>query len=63
MPLADWCPLDGYANPLLVTGAYLDAAARHGAAVHAFTPVTSIDPAPGGGYLVTAGGSGGPRRR
>ena len=50
--LADWCPLDGYANPLLVTGAYLDAAVRHGAGVHAFTPVTGVDPAPGGGYLV-----------
>jgi len=53
--LADWCPLDGYANPLLVTGAYLDAAVRHGARVHAFSPVTSVDPAPGGGYLVQAG--------
>jgi len=52
--LADWCALDGYANPLLVTSAYLDAAVRCGAAVHAFTPVTAV--ACGhGGYLVRAG--------
>jgi sarcosine oxidase subunit beta len=52
--MADWCDSDGYANPLLVTGAYLDAAARHGAAVHAFTPVTGIA-RQRAGYLVTAG--------
>ncbi len=54
--LADWCPLDGYANPLLVTGAYLDAAARLGAEVHAFSPVTAVNPGPRGGYQVTAAG-------
>jgi sarcosine oxidase, subunit beta len=53
--LADWCPLDGYANPLLATGAYLDAAVGHGARLHAFSPVTSVAPVPGGGYLVRAG--------
>ncbi|MGK5529656.1 NAD(P)/FAD-dependent oxidoreductase [Streptomyces sp. URMC 129] len=45
---ATWCPLDGYANPLLITPAYLRAAVRHGAEVHAFTPVTRIDRGPGG---------------
>jgi sarcosine oxidase, subunit beta len=52
--MADWCDADGYANPLLVTGAYLDAAARHGAGVHPFTPVTGIA-RQRAGYLVTAG--------
>lgn len=40
---ADWCDLDGYANPLLVTGAYLAAARRHSAQVFGFTPATGID--------------------
>jgi sarcosine oxidase, subunit beta len=52
--LADWCDADGYANPLLVTGAYLDAAARRGAAIHPFSPVTAIA-RQRDGYLVTAG--------
>ncbi|MBK3564206.1 FAD-binding oxidoreductase [Streptomyces sp. MBT62] len=39
---ASWCPLDGYANPLLITPAYLAAARRLGVEVHAFTPVTGI---------------------
>ena len=53
--LADWCPLDGYANPLLATGAYLDAATRHGAHIRPFSPVTSVKATTGGGYLVHAG--------
>lgn len=40
---AIYCPGDGYANPLLVTPAYLAAARRQGADIHAFTPVTRID--------------------
>jgi sarcosine oxidase subunit beta len=52
--LADWCPLDGYANPLLVTGAYLDAAARQGADVRPFSPVTEVA-GDRGGYLVSSG--------
>ncbi|MET7573211.1 FAD-dependent oxidoreductase [Streptomyces sp. NPDC005492] len=39
---ASWCPLDGYANPLLVTPAYLEAARRNGTELHPFTPVTAI---------------------
>lgn len=39
---AEWCADDGYANPLLVTPAYLRAAQRHGARIEAFSPVTSI---------------------
>lgn len=39
---ATWCPLDGYANPLLVTQAYLAAAQRHGALLRPFTPVTGL---------------------
>jgi len=35
------CPLDGYANPLLITP-LSDAARRLGAELRAFTPVTGI---------------------
>jgi len=49
--LADWCPVDGYANPLLVTGAYLDAAARNGVQVHVFSPVVGVA-RQGRGYIV-----------
>jgi sarcosine oxidase, subunit beta len=52
--MADWSGEDGYANPLLVTGAYLDAAVRHGATVRAFSPVTCVA-RQRAGYLVTAG--------
>jgi sarcosine oxidase, subunit beta len=52
--MADWSEADGYANPLLVTGAYLDAAVRHGATVRAFTPVTGVT-RQRTGFLVTAG--------
>lgn len=39
---ADFCPVDGYANPLLATPAYLAAAARFGARIFPFTPATGI---------------------
>lgn len=48
---ADWCALDGYANPLLVTPAYLRSARQHGASIEAFRPVTAIDRVDGG-YVV-----------
>ncbi|MEV6591026.1 NAD(P)/FAD-dependent oxidoreductase [Streptomyces acidicola] len=51
---ASWCPLDGYANPLLITPAYLAAARRHGAQLHPFTPVTGIQRI-GDGYKVRSG--------
>ncbi|HEY5836983.1 NAD(P)/FAD-dependent oxidoreductase [Streptomyces sp.] len=51
---ATWCPLDGYANPLLITPAYLDAARRRGAELHPFSPVTGISRA-GGEYQVRSG--------
>ncbi|WP_327406185.1 FAD-binding oxidoreductase [Streptomyces sp. NBC_01288] len=51
---ASWCPLDGYANPLLITPAYLTAARRLGVEVHAFTPVTGIQRV-GGDYKVLSG--------
>lgn len=51
---ADWCALDGYANPLLVTPAYLRAAQRHGASVYGFSPVTGITRA-GDSYVVSSG--------
>lgn len=51
---ADWCADDGYANPLLVTPAYLTSAARHGAAIHAFSPVTAIERSRHG-YVVHSG--------
>lgn len=49
---ADWCAEDGYANPLLVTPAYLTAARRHGAEVRAFSPVLKIHASPSGTYIV-----------
>ncbi|GAA2902517.1 FAD-dependent oxidoreductase [Streptosporangium fragile] len=52
---ATWCPLDGYANPLKVTPAYLADAARHGAELAPFTPVTRIART-GGTWRVEAGG-------
>ncbi|TDD30372.1 FAD-binding oxidoreductase [Actinomadura sp. KC06] len=51
---ATWCPLDGYANPLLTTPAYLSAAVRHGAEVHPFCPVQTVERS-GSGWRVTAG--------
>ena len=51
---ASWCPLDGYANPLLITPAYLTAARRLGVEVHAFTPVTGIQRV-GDDYKVLSG--------
>jgi sarcosine oxidase subunit beta len=51
---ASWCSLDGYANPLLITPAYLAAARRLGVEVHAFTPVTGIQRV-GDGYKVLSG--------
>ncbi|XUL92883.1 NAD(P)/FAD-dependent oxidoreductase [Streptomyces galilaeus] len=51
---ASWCPLDGYANPLLITPAYLAAARRLGVEVHTFTPVTGIHRI-GDGYKVQSG--------
>ncbi|MBD0736725.1 NAD(P)/FAD-dependent oxidoreductase [Streptomyces sp. CBMA29] len=38
----NWCPLDGYANPLLATRAYLAAAGRLGARLLPFSPVTAL---------------------
>lgn len=52
--LASWCAADGYANPLLVTPAYLRAAARAGAVAHPHTPVTSLS-ARDGGFEVRSG--------
>jgi sarcosine oxidase subunit beta len=39
---ADYCSSDGFANPLLVTVAYLEAAVRFKARLRPFTPVTEI---------------------
>ena len=51
---ADWCPLDGYANPLLIGPAYLRAAVRRGAKLHTFTSVTRIE-AKESHYVIWAG--------
>jgi sarcosine oxidase subunit beta len=40
---ATWCPWDGYANPLLVTPAYLAAGRRCGVALYERSAVRSID--------------------
>jgi sarcosine oxidase subunit beta len=48
---ADFCPADGYANPLLVTPAFLAAAVRAGAEVHPFSAVTAVT-RQGTGWLV-----------
>ncbi|WP_395105521.1 NAD(P)/FAD-dependent oxidoreductase [Actinomadura sp. SCN-SB] len=50
---ATWCPLDGYANPLLVTPAYLAGAARYGARVYPFSPVRALERS-GSGWRVVA---------
>jgi sarcosine oxidase subunit beta len=39
---ATWCELDGYANPLAVTPAFLTAATAMGGRVDAFRPVTGL---------------------
>src|SRR5579871_1819029 len=39
---ATWCALDGYADPLAVTPAFLGAAVSRGARVDAFRPVISL---------------------
>jgi sarcosine oxidase subunit beta len=39
---ADYCALDGYANPLLATPAYVRAATRLGARIYPFNPVEAI---------------------
>jgi sarcosine oxidase subunit beta len=50
---AVFCPEDGYANPLKVVPAYLQAAQRLGSRVHSFTRVDRIS-AEGGIYRVSA---------
>lgn len=55
---ATWCALDGYANPLKVTPAYLSSAARSGARTHPYSPVRRIDRRREG-WRVTAGRDGG----
>ena len=52
---ATWCPADGYANPMLVTHAYLTAAQRLGAQLRPFTLVTGLAPREGGWRVSTAG--------
>lgn len=54
---ATWCDLDGYANPLKVTPAYLDAATRHGARTMAFAPVRRITRNEGGWRVVAGHGA------
>jgi sarcosine oxidase subunit beta len=53
---ATWCPADGYANPLLVTQAYLTAAQRLGAVLRPFTPVTGLAPSGDGWRTTTPAG-------
>jgi sarcosine oxidase subunit beta len=49
-----WCAEDGYANPLLATAAYIEAARRHGAQVHPRRPITALRRA-SSGWRATAG--------
>ncbi len=51
---ANWCPLDGYANPLLITPRYLAAARRYGATVLSGQAVTAIARVEGGYRVGTA---------
>jgi sarcosine oxidase subunit beta len=53
---ATWCALDGYANPLAVTPAFLAAAAARGARVDAFRPVVALVREPGGWRVDTPAG-------
>lgn len=41
--LGEYCPLDGYVNPLKITPAWLRAAIRNKVAVHPFTPIDKIE--------------------
>jgi len=51
--MAEFCPLDGYVNPLKITPAWLRAGVRRGVNVNPFTPVSSIS-REGGGWRVTS---------
>ena len=57
LPAATWCPWDGYANPLGVTGALLDVARARGATVHPFRPVTGLRRAGTGWAVDTPAGT------
>lgn len=50
--MANWCSQDGYANPLLITPAFLRSARRRGAEILAFSPVRSITMTAAGTYVV-----------
>lgn len=50
---ANWCRHDGYANPLLITPAFLRSASRQGARILAYSPVESIATTRAGTYVVT----------
>src|SRR5690606_16994135 len=39
---ATWCELDGYANPLKVTPAFLASAIRSGVPLRGYAPVTAL---------------------
>ncbi|MET0237229.1 MAG: FAD-dependent oxidoreductase [Kibdelosporangium sp.] len=46
---ATYCPLEGHANPLIVSPLYARRAAEHGAVIHTHTDVLGIDVHDGGG--------------
>jgi glycine/D-amino acid oxidase-like deaminating enzyme len=48
---AEFCPVEGKANPLIATTAFARAAIRHGATVRTWTPVLAVEPA-GPGFRV-----------
>ena len=51
---ATWCPWDGYANPLLVTPAYLAEGRRHGLELYQHSEVRAIAPSDAG-WRIQAG--------
>lgn len=55
--LAEYCPLDGYVNPLKITPAWLRAAVRNGVEVFPFTEVIAISPVSKYWKLTTKSGS------
>jgi sarcosine oxidase, subunit beta len=56
MVAAEYCPVEGKANPLLAAPAFAAAARREGATVLTDTAVRSVQPSGGGGFTVSTSG-------
>lgn len=56
MIAAEYCPVEGKANPLLAAPSFAAAARREDATILTDTPVRSIEPESGGGFTLTTSG-------